>query len=63
MSLLSSFIQNQLLKAIEAEFVNHSADIQNVIVGEVQAFASEAVAWVESKIGAAPADAPKAGEQ
>lgn len=50
MSLLSSFIQNQLLKAIEAEFVAHAPDIQQTIVGEVQAFANDALQWVESKI-------------
>jgi hypothetical protein len=50
MSLLSSFIQNQLLKAIEAEFVAHEADMQDVIVGEVEAFAGKAMEWVNEKI-------------
>lgn len=52
MSLLSSFIQNQLLKAIESEFVAHEADMQKVIIGEVQAFAGQAVEWVNSKLSA-----------
>lgn len=58
MSLLSSFIQNQLLKAIEAELVNHAPDIQQAIVGEVEAFAKEALQWVQSKVSQQP---PAAG--
>lgn len=50
MSLLSSFIQNQLIKAIEAEFINHSADMQAIIVNEVKSFIEQGAAWVESKI-------------
>ena len=50
MSLLSSFIQNQLLKAIEAEFVAHESDMQSVIIGEVEAFAGKAMEWVNDKI-------------
>jgi len=54
MSLLSSFIQNHLIKAIEAEFVTHAPEIQQAIVGEVQAFANEALQWVESKLSPKP---------
>jgi hypothetical protein len=50
MSLLSSFIQNQLLKAIEAEFQAHSGEIQSLIVNEVKAFAGKATEWVNNKI-------------
>lgn len=50
MSLLSSFIQNQLIKAIEDEFINHSADMQSVIINEVKNFVELGAAWVESKI-------------
>jgi hypothetical protein len=50
MSLLSSFISNQLIKAIENEFVNHSPEIQATIISEIQAFLAEGAAWVESKI-------------
>jgi len=50
MSLLSSFIQNQLLKALEAEFVAHVPEMQQVIVGEVEAFANQALEWVKDKV-------------
>jgi len=56
MSLLSSFIRNQLLKAVEKEFVDHAPDMQALIVKEIGEFASECVAWVESKVS------PKAEE-
>lgn len=49
MSLLSSFIQNQLLKAIESEFVAHEPDIQSAIVSEVESFANQALQWVKNK--------------
>lgn len=54
MSLLSTFINAQLIKAIEAEFLNNSEEIQSAIVSEVQAFVSEATAWLESKITTKP---------
>jgi hypothetical protein len=54
MSLLSSFVQNQLLKAIETEFAAHAPDIQEAIVAEVQAFANQALQWVESKLNQQP---------
>ncbi len=50
MSLLSSFIQNQLVKALEAEFVAHSADLQTAFVSEVESFATEVLSWVKNKI-------------
>jgi hypothetical protein len=50
MSLLSSFIQNQLIKALEAEFVAHSGDLQAAFVSEVEAFASEVLSWVKAKV-------------
>lgn len=54
MSLLSSFIQNQLVKALEAEFVAHSAELQAAFVGEVEAFATEVLSWVKNKIEPTP---------
>ena len=54
MSLLSSFIQNQLLKAIEAEFRAHETQIQSVIVNEVKAFAGKAMEWVNDKVHILP---------
>jgi hypothetical protein len=50
MSLLSTFISTQLIKAIEHEFMNHSQDIQKVIIEEVKNFLMEATQWVESKL-------------
>lgn len=50
MSLLSTFISTQLIKALEHEFVNHEPEMQALILNEVQAFVSEAVAWVQSKM-------------
>lgn len=49
MSLISSFIQNQLLKALEAEFAAHSGDIQTAFVAEIEAFANDIMDWVKSK--------------
>lgn len=54
MSLLSSFIQNQLVKALEAEFVAHSGDIQAAFVGEVESFATELLSWVKNKVDPTP---------
>jgi hypothetical protein len=54
MSLLSSFIQNQLIKALESEFVTHSADIQEAFVGEVELFANEVLSWVKNKVEPTP---------
>jgi hypothetical protein len=60
MSLLSSFIRNHLLAAVEAEFSAHAPEVQSTIVNEVNAFASEALAWVDGKLKiAAPEEAPQ----
>ena len=56
MSLLSSFISTQLLKAIEHEFVNHEPEMQTVILNEVQAFVADAAAWINSKLDSASGD-------
>jgi hypothetical protein len=50
MSLLSSFIRNQLLKGLEEEFVSHESDIQESILEQIEAFASECMEWVNSKL-------------
>lgn len=50
MSILSSFIQNQLLRALEAEFIMHAPDVQNFIVKELSAFATQLMAWAERKL-------------
>lgn len=51
MSLLSSFLRNQLLKGLEDEFVSHVPEIQKKIVEEVGAFAQECADWVNGKLG------------
>ncbi len=50
MSLLSAFIQTEFLKSLEAEFVAHVPEIQEVILAEMKVFASDITAWIESKI-------------
>ncbi len=50
MSLLSTFISTQLINAIEHEFINHSPEIQAVIINEIQNFLAEGNSWLESKI-------------
>ena len=50
MSLISSFIKNQFVKAIEDEFSAHSADLQTAFIGQVDAFANELASWVKSKV-------------
>ena len=50
MSLLSSFIRNQLLKAVEAEFADHLPEVQSLVVKEMQDFAAECTQWVEDKL-------------
>lgn len=50
MSLLSTFISTQLIKAVENEFINHSPEIQATIISEIQNFLAEGAAWVESKL-------------
>lgn len=50
MSLLSSFVTNQLLKALESEFISHEPDIQNAFANEVQVFASTIMNWANNKL-------------
>jgi hypothetical protein len=50
MSLLSAFISTQLMKAIENEFVNHSPEIQSIIISEIQNLIAEGTAWIDSKL-------------
>ena len=50
MSLLSTFIQNNVLKALEAEFLAHAPEMQAVLVDEVSAFANQVLAWAEGKL-------------
>ena len=50
MTILSTFMQTQLLKAIEAEFLAHEPEIQAVILHEVTLFSQKAAQWVNTKL-------------
>jgi hypothetical protein len=50
MSLLSSFIQNQLLKALEAEFLTHTPDVQQFLAQEASQLANQMLQWAENKL-------------
>lgn len=50
MSLISSFVTNQLLKALENEFVNHEQEIQDAIIAELALVADNVKNWVEQKL-------------
>jgi hypothetical protein len=63
MSLLSSFIRNQLLKGLEEEFVSHESEIQESILEQIEAFASECMEWVNSKLNGAEGVEPSEGEK
>jgi hypothetical protein len=63
MSLLSSFIRNQLLKGLEEEFVSHESDIQESILEQIEAFASECMEWVNSKLNGEEGVEPSEGEK
>lgn len=52
MSLLSSFITNQLLKSLEAQFVAHEPDLQAAFVNEVAVAVNTVVSWVNDKLHA-----------
>lgn len=54
MSLLSSFIQKNLIKAIEAEFIAHAPEIQEIILLEIESFGNLALSWVHSKLNPKP---------
>lgn len=52
MSLLSKFVSEHLLLAIESEFQSHSAELQSKLVDEVKLFADEVNSWIKNKIDA-----------
>jgi len=63
MSLLSSFIRNQLLKGLEDEFVSHEPAIQESIIEQIEAFASECMEWVNSKLNGNDSVEPSEGDK
>lgn len=50
MSLLSSFITNQLIKSLESEFIAHEPELKDAFVNEVSVAVADVVAWVNSKL-------------
>lgn len=52
MSLLSSFVTNQLIKSLEAQFVSHEGDLKDAFVNEVAEAVNTVVSWVNDKIAA-----------
>lgn len=53
MSLISGFIANRLLAALEAELVNHEQDIQEAVIKEVEALVALVGDWVQKKLAGA----------
>lgn len=51
MSLLSSFIRNQLLKAVEEQFTSHAPEVQALVLKEMQEFGGECIQWAQDKLG------------
>jgi hypothetical protein len=59
MSLLSSFLVNQLVKELEAQFVAHEPQLQQVFLSEVSTAVDALVSWVLSKTQKQSVEAPK----
>lgn len=50
MSLISSYIRNELLKQLQEEYNSHSDEIKEKAIEELQNFAEELMGWVKSKL-------------
>lgn len=50
MSVLSLFLHNHLVPALEKEFISHKPEMQDLLLKEVTALAEQVVAWLDSKI-------------
>lgn len=50
MSLLSSFVTEHLITAIEAEFVAHQAEIQEKLIEQAKILADELYKWATAKV-------------
>jgi hypothetical protein len=60
MSLISTFISNNILNILENAFIAHEPEMQSALLSEVQTFSSQLVTWIESKISVAqPVQATK----
>lgn len=50
MSLLSSFIRNQLLKAVQEEIAQAAPQLKELAIQELRDFADEIIKWTEDKV-------------
>jgi hypothetical protein len=50
MSLLSSFVATQFVKALEEQFLSHMPEVQQAFLNEVAALVKIVSDWIESKI-------------
>lgn len=50
MSLLSAFIANHVVKALETQLVAHEPELQQVFLNEVSAFVGTVANWVNEKL-------------
>jgi hypothetical protein len=50
MSLLSSFIVKNIVKALEAQFISHVPELQQAFLNEVTNVVKVVTDWTESKI-------------
>jgi hypothetical protein len=50
MSLLTSFITNQLIKTLESQFAAHEPQMQMAFVAEVAAALNDVMSWVNAKV-------------
>ncbi len=50
MSLLSTFIRNNLIKALEEELLSHSPELKDLALREVRELGQQVVEWAEKKL-------------
>ena len=50
MSLLSAFLSNHLIPALEQAIVKHEPDAQALIIGEIDALNAKVGEWVKDKL-------------
>jgi hypothetical protein len=62
MSLLSQFIANHVVAALEAQLLAHAPDVQAAFLAELQAFSGQVNAWLEAKLAAHQAPAQPAAQ-
>lgn len=55
MSLLSSFISENILNELEAAFIRNEPALQMALLNEVQTFSAKLVFWIEGKLSAGQA--------